>query len=42
MGRGDGFFVESFVSAMTATSPEAEARLRAFIEKRAAKVARPE
>ena len=42
MGRSDGFFVESFVSAMTATSPEAEARLRAFLEKRAAKVARPE
>ncbi|MCF7698680.1 crotonase/enoyl-CoA hydratase family protein [Loktanella sp. M215] len=42
MGRSDGFFVESFVSAMTASSPEAEARLRAFLDKRAAKVARPE
>ena len=41
MARGDGLFVESFVSAMTATSPEAEERLTAFLEKRAAKVARP-
>ena len=42
MARGDGLFVESFVSAMTAAAPEAEERLRAFIEKRAAKVARPD
>lgn len=42
MARGDGLFVESFVSAMTAAAPEAEERLRAFVEKRAAKVARPD
>ncbi|AUH32654.1 crotonase/enoyl-CoA hydratase family protein [Paracoccus tegillarcae] len=42
MARGDGLFVESFVSAMTAAAPEAGERLRAFVEKRAAKVARPE
>lgn len=42
MSRGDGLFVESFVSAMTATSPEAEERLRAFLDKRAAKVGRPQ
>lgn len=42
MGSSDGLFVESFVSAFTATSPEAEERLNAFLEKRAAKVARPE
>ncbi|MFV0384387.1 crotonase/enoyl-CoA hydratase family protein [Paracoccus sp. (in: a-proteobacteria)] len=42
MSRADGLFVESFVSAMTTTSPEAGERLRAFVEKRAAKVARPD
>lgn len=42
MARGDGLFLESFVSAMTATSPEAEERLRAFLDKRAAKVGRPQ
>lgn len=41
MAASDGLFVESFVSAFTAHSPEAEARLNAFLEKRAAKVARP-
>jgi (methylthio)acryloyl-CoA hydratase len=41
MGRDDGLFVESFIASFTATSPEAEERLKAFLEKRAAKVARP-
>ena len=41
MSRDDGLFMESFVSAFTATSPEAEERLTAFLEKRAAKVAAP-
>lgn len=41
MASGEGLFVESIVSAFTATSPEAEERLNAFLEKRAAKVARP-
>ncbi|MHC9237410.1 crotonase/enoyl-CoA hydratase family protein [Pseudooceanicola sp. 502str34] len=41
MSRDDGLFVESFISSFTATSPEAEARLTAFLEKRAAKVAIP-
>jgi len=42
MGTDDGLFVESFIAAMTATSPDAEARLRAFLSRRAGKVARPE
>lgn len=41
MARSDGLFMESFVSAMTAAAPEAGDRLRAFVEKRAPKVARP-
>ncbi|SFP40055.1 crotonase/enoyl-CoA hydratase family protein [Tranquillimonas alkanivorans] len=41
MARDDGLFVESFISSFTATSPEAEERLNAFLEKRAAKVAAP-
>ncbi|MBN9496784.1 MAG: crotonase/enoyl-CoA hydratase family protein [Alphaproteobacteria bacterium] len=41
MSNDDGLFAESFVAALTATSPEAEARLKAFLEKRAAKVAAP-
>ena len=41
MSAADGLFVESFVSAFTAHSPEAEARLNAFLDKRAAKVAQP-
>ena len=41
MGRDDGLFTESFIASFTATSPEAEARLNAFLEKRAGKVARP-
>lgn len=42
MSAEDGLFVESFIASFTATSPEAEERLNAFLEKRAAKVARPE
>ena len=41
MSSEDGLFGESLMSAFTATSPEAEERLRAFLEKRAAKLARP-
>lgn len=41
MARDDGLFVESFVSSFSATTPEAEERLTAFLEKRAAKVAIP-
>ncbi|SHJ23825.1 crotonase/enoyl-CoA hydratase family protein [Wenxinia saemankumensis] len=42
MARDDGLFVESLVSAFTSTSPEAEARLQDFLQKRSGKVARPE
>ncbi|WP_246666101.1 crotonase/enoyl-CoA hydratase family protein [Aquamicrobium sp. LC103] len=38
MSRADGLFVESFISSFTAASPEAEARLRAFLEKRAVRL----
>ena len=41
MAKEDGLFVESFISAFTATSPEAEERLRAFLEKRAARIKAP-
>ena len=41
MARDDGLFVESFIASFTATSPEAEERLRAFLEKRAGKVEHP-
>ncbi|WP_373357073.1 crotonase/enoyl-CoA hydratase family protein [Pseudoroseicyclus sp. CXY001] len=41
MARDDGLFVESFISSFSATTPEAEERLRAFLEKRAGKVAAP-
>lgn len=41
MAADDGLFVESFMASFTATSPEAEARLNAFLEKRAGKVAKP-
>ncbi len=41
MSRDDGLFVESFIASFTATSPEAEARLQAFLNKKAAKVTRP-
>jgi enoyl-CoA hydratase/carnithine racemase len=42
MSSEDGLFLESIMSALTSATPEAEERLRAFLEKRAAKVARPE
>ncbi len=35
----DGLFVESLMSSLTSATPEAEERLRAFLEKRAGKVA---
>ena len=41
MASDDGLFVESFVASLTATSPEAEARLNAFLSKKVGKVARP-
>lgn len=41
MARDDGLFVESFVSSFTATSPEAEERLNAFLQKKSGKVAHP-
>lgn len=41
MAKEDGLFVESFISSFTATSPEAEERLRAFLDKRAARVKAP-
>ncbi|NDV00949.1 crotonase/enoyl-CoA hydratase family protein [Pseudoroseicyclus tamaricis] len=41
MSRDDGLFVESFISSFSATTPEAEERLRAFLEKRAGKVTAP-
>lgn len=41
MAKEDGLFVESFISSFTATSPEAEERLKAFLDKRAARVKAP-
>lgn len=41
MARSDGLFVESFVASMTQTSPEAEERLNAFLNKTAARLAHP-
>jgi len=35
-------WVESLISSFTATSPEAEERLNAFLSKRAGKVTRPD
>lgn len=42
MASDDGLFVESFVASLTATSPEAEERLNAFLAKKVGKVGRPE
>ena len=39
MSSEDGLFVESLMASFTQTSPEAKERLRAFLEKRAGKVA---
>lgn len=41
MAKEDGLFVESFIASFTATSPEAEQRLRAFLEKRVARLQAP-
>jgi enoyl-CoA hydratase/carnithine racemase len=41
MGHDDGLFVESMVAAMTQTTPEAADRLKAFLEKRAPRLAVP-
>lgn len=41
MGSDDGLFVESFIASFTATSPEAEERLNAFLTKKAGKVKNP-
>lgn len=41
MSSDDGLFVESFIASFTATSPEAEERLNAFLQKRVAKVQNP-
>lgn len=41
MSSEDGLFVESFIASFTATSPEAEERLNAFLQKKAGKVVRP-
>jgi (methylthio)acryloyl-CoA hydratase len=42
MSSEDGLFLESVMSALTSATPEAGERLRAFIDKRAAKVVAPE
>ena len=42
MAKEDGLFVESFIASFTATSPEAEERLRAFLDKRVARIKPPE
>lgn len=41
MARDDGLLVESFVASFTSFSPEAQERLAAFLEKRAARLERP-
>lgn len=42
MSSDDGLFVESFIASFTATSPEAEERLNAFLSKKSgSKVAKP-
>jgi enoyl-CoA hydratase/carnithine racemase len=41
MASDDGLFVESFIASFTATGSEAQDRLRAFLEKRAARLKRP-
>lgn len=41
MAQDDGLWVESLISSFTATSPEAEARLNAFLSKKAGKVTNP-
>lgn len=41
MSAEDGLFLESLMASFTATSPEAEERLQAFLQKRAARLKRP-
>jgi enoyl-CoA hydratase/carnithine racemase len=41
MSHDDGLFTEALMAAMTQTSPEAVERLRAFLEKRAARLEKP-
>jgi enoyl-CoA hydratase/carnithine racemase len=41
LSHDDGLFFESLMAAMTQTSPEAVERLRAFLEKRAARLDKP-
>jgi enoyl-CoA hydratase/carnithine racemase len=41
LSHGDGLFFESLMAAMTQTSPDAQERLRAFLEKRAERLAVP-
>jgi (methylthio)acryloyl-CoA hydratase len=40
-GYDEGMFFESMIASLTQTTPEAIDRMRAFVEKRAARVARP-
>lgn len=42
MSYEDGLFLESIMSSLTSATPEAEERLRAFLEKRAGKVKAPD
>jgi enoyl-CoA hydratase/carnithine racemase len=42
LSHDDGLFFESLMAAMTQTSPDAQDRLRAFLEKRAERIAPPE
>ncbi|TJZ90940.1 crotonase/enoyl-CoA hydratase family protein [Paracoccus gahaiensis] len=41
MSRDDGLFMESFIASFTATDPEAEARLRDFLDRKTGRVAPP-
>jgi enoyl-CoA hydratase/carnithine racemase len=42
LAHDDGLFFESLMAAMTQTGPEAQERLRDFLEKRAERLARPD
>ena len=42
MSTEDGLFLESLMASLTTETPEAKERLRAFLEKRAGKVERPD
>ena len=41
MSSEDGLFTESLMATLTTTTPEAQERLRAFLEKRAKPLERP-